>query len=242
MIKKLIYKTFMTAIRPKLFKTRIIDFIALFDYTCTEEIFKEVMRFIAFSKLEGDYLEFGVCEGKSFIAAFRFAQMSRLKLMKFYAFDSFQGLPEITGVDVDRFRQFSEGEYSCSVDEFKKNISKNGVDLNKVKIIPGWYDEVLNEETKKKLPIKKAAVIMIDCDLYKSTVPVLNFITDYVQDGTIILFDDWFCFRGDPNRGEQKAFREWLKKNPSIKAIEYHKYCSHGNSFIIYCPCRHSAP
>jgi hypothetical protein len=102
-----------------------------------------------------------------------------------------------------------------------------------VKAVKGWYDKVLNEETKKKLPLKKAAVVMVDCDLYESTVPVLNFITDYLQEGTVIVFDDWFCYRADPDRGEQKAFREWLKRNPSIKVTEYNRFGVEGNSFIV---------
>ena len=62
----------------------------------------------------------------------------------------------------------------------------------------------------------------------------MDFITDYIQDGTVLIFDDWFCFRGNPNRGEQRAFREWLKRNPSIKVSEFHKYGAEGNSFIVH--------
>ena len=91
----------------------------------------------------------------------------------------------------------------------------------------------LNNETKQKLPIKSAAIVFIDCDLYASTVPVLNFISDYLEDGAILIFDDWFCFKGSPERGEQKAFHEWLKNNPQFKAVEYHKFNWRGNSFII---------
>lgn len=52
--------------------------------------------------------------------------------------------------------------------------------------------------------------------------------------GTIIMLDDWFCFRGNPNKGEQKAFREWLENNPLITATEFHKYCTESISFIIH--------
>ena len=31
-------------------------------------------------------------------------------------------------------------------------------------------------------------------DLYNSTKLVLEFITDLVQDGTILIFDDWFAY------------------------------------------------
>jgi hypothetical protein len=74
---------------------------------------------------------------------------------------------------------------------------------------------------------------MVDCDLYESTVAVLDFITDYLQDGSILIFDAWFCFRANPNRGEHRAFQEWLKKNPQITARQYQKYALYGNSFIV---------
>jgi O-methyltransferase len=205
-----------------------------FTHLPHERVIKTAMDFVSYSNLEGDYLEFGVFQGSHFTTAFRFAQMNHLDFMKFYAFDSFQGLPEITGLDGAAPRQFSKGEFSCDAETFTKNISRHGVDLNKVVIIPGWFDQSLNLETKQKLPIKKAAIVWIDCDFYESTVPVLDFITDYIQDGTLLIFDDWFCFNGNPDYGEQRAFREWLGRNPSIRASEFHKYGWTGNSFILH--------
>ena len=137
-------------------------------------------------------------------------------------------------IDDNQNHRFKKGRFSCTSDKFKKILSKKHVDLTKVHLVPGFYDKTLNEATKKMLQLKKAAVIWIDCDLYSSTVPVLDFITDYAQNGTILVFDDYFCFGGDPNKGEQKAFREWLKRNPSIKVTEFHKIGWHGNSFIIH--------
>ena len=74
---------------------------------------------------------------------------------------------------------------------------------------------------KRKLLPRKAAVIYIDCDLYTSTVHVLDFIQDFLQRGTIIVFDDWNCFFGDPNKGERKAFREFLAKNSGLVFEEF---------------------
>lgn len=33
-----------------------------------------------------------------------------------------------------------------------------------------------------------------------------------LQTGTIVIFDDYWLFRGDKNRGEQKALLEFQKK------------------------------
>lgn len=138
---------------------RYSTFFPIIHYNPREEILNYAMEYVSESKLEGDYLEFGVFEGKSFIAAYHFAQRYHLITMKFYAFDSFKGLPEIQGIDAEEFRHFRKGQYSAGKDKFIKNIFKKEVNLKKVTIIPGWYDEVLNEETKNRLQLEKAAII-----------------------------------------------------------------------------------
>jgi O-methyltransferase len=222
------FKWLKRTTRPSWAKTR--DRLGEAEY---EAVLKNAMCYASGCKVEGDYLEFGVSWGYTFIAAFQNAQRFNLKAMRFYAFDSFEGLPEIQGIDAQGDCEYHQGQYACNVPDFQRRISQEGVDLNRVKLVPGWYDKTLNEKTKRDLQIKKAAVVWVDCDLYESTVPVLDFITDYVQSGTIILFDDWYCFKADPNRGERRAFTEWLARNPTIRAFEYKKFEAAGNSFIL---------
>lgn len=198
-----------------------------------ERVLKNAMSFASGCQVEGDYLEFGVAWGNTFLAAYHNAQRHHLKAMRFYGFDSFQGLPAIRGVDAAGPCEYHEGQFAYNVAELRGRLAREGVDLARVQFIQGWYDQTLNAETKRRLPIRKAAVIWVDCDLYESTVPVLDFITDYVQDGTILCFDDWFCFKGNPQRGEQRAFTEWRARNPRIRAYEYQKFEAAGNSFIL---------
>lgn len=204
---------------------------ALFEMTGREEMLDKAIGFAKANKIDGDYLEFGTYDGTTFISAYHLANYKNHK-MHFYGFDSFEGLPSPDGDD-ENDGQFSEGEYAFSLGRFKKRLRQSGVDLKKVTLTKGWYDKVLNASLRKKLPLKKAAIIWVDCDLYESTVPVLKFITPYLQQGTIIAFDDWFCFKGDYRKGERRAFAEWLKKNPRFKATEYAKFGRHGISFII---------
>lgn len=205
----------------------------LIEYSHRERILKQAMEFVRTNKLEGDYLEFGVYIGGTFIPAYHFSKKILNNTMRFFAFDSFQGLPEPKGIDAE-VKEFEKGEYAFSLDEFKSILKKNQVKFDDVVFVSGWYSETLNEETKRNLNIKKAAIIYIDCDLYESTVPVLDFVTDYLQDGTIIIFDDWFHFKGNPDRGEQRAFSEWLQKHPEIRISEFHKFGGYLNSFIIH--------
>ena len=117
--------------------------------------------------------------------------------------------------------------------DFENNLKKNKINLDKVNIIEGYYEDTLNEQLKKKYNMSKASIIMIDCDLYNSAKLVLEFVTDIVQDGTILIFDDWFAYKGNRMKGEQLAANEWLEKNSKFKLIPFSRYGVYQNSFIV---------
>lgn len=226
---------------------RLINFLSL-----EQGIMFRAANLIAAEKVEGDYIEFGVYTGGSFIEAFNTLQhafgpfqkihgertledikeLTRLwSKIRFFAFDSFQGLPDIEGIDKNG-KDFVKGKYLCSEKKFLKNLSNAGVLMEKVNVVSGWYENTCIKETRDKLSLKKAAIIHIDCDLYTSTKVALKFIEPLLTDGTIIIFDDWFCFKGNPNLGEQKAFWEWQEKIADWIFVEYQKIGPWTNSFI----------
>ena len=203
--------------------------------------------FITWNQIEGDYLEFGVAEGNSFVAAYRAITRERNQHAsmgyegseyrrwleskpRFFAFDSFEGLPAGPG---ERHVDYFPGSYKCSEDRFKANLKKQAVDLRQVVTVPGFYDKTLNPETKERLGLRRAAMVMIDCDLYESTVPVLDFLTSLVGQGTILIFHDWFRFRGSPEHGEQRACREWLARNPQLELLEHWREGPQAVSFLV---------
>ena len=158
-------------------------------------------------QLRGDYLEFGVYRGSSFTLAARSAAKYGLNTMRYFAFDSFQGLPEAEG------KVFAHGEFACSEQNFTRIITKAGVPIGKVVKVKGFYNESLTNDVKAKYKLDRATVVHIDCDLYSSTKDVLAFIEGIVQAGTIIIFDDWSVFRNEDRPedfGEPKAFNEWV--------------------------------
>ena len=81
--------------------------------------------------------------------------------------------------------------------------------------------------------MEKAALVMIDCDLYQSTVPVLGFLADLLQDGTVVLFDDWFCFGESEDNGEPRAFREFLAEHPEWSAEPFVRFPAYGQGFVM---------
>ena len=50
---------------------------------------------------------------------------------------------------------------------------------------------------------------------------VLDWVTDLLVQGSVVVFDDWFYNQGRKDLGEQKAFYEWLGRNPQLELNEY---------------------
>jgi O-methyltransferase len=184
----------------------------------------------------GDYLEFGTFRGRSLTAFFRAAENHNVTDMRFFGFDSFEGLPETPTcrprTPASRPGAFVAGNYKCSQEELRGILTENCLDMTRVTLIPGFYSDSLTELQKAELPIEAAGIVNIDCDIYESTVHVLSFITGYLRTGTLLLFDDWLAY-AHPFRGEAKACHEWLLDNPQIQLTEYFKYTETGVAFIV---------
>jgi hypothetical protein len=190
------------------------------------------LQFSVYNNVPGDYLEFGVYTGSSFAHAWRYyttfvagyRERNRLEgedclKRRFFACDSFEGLPPAEQSQLPMHWR-GEGAMSFSQATFVANIQQAGVNTDDVEIIPGFYDRSLTDEARTKHSLTAAAIIHVDCDLYESTVPVLEFIRPLVVDGTTIVFDDWFYYKGHPAKGERGAFEAWLAKNPELIASE----------------------
>lgn len=209
---------------PIIYQTRVADG---FIYE-NGNMINMAFGYCANNKIRGDYAEFGVFKGHTTIEAWKAAQRHGLNDMKFWLFDSFEGLPEVAGSDTGG--PFETGEFSFGRKEYEQNLRRNKVDFNRLNIVSGFFDKTLSGlETGRSF-----SVVWIDCDLYESTVPVLEWLTDKLVDGAVICFDDWFTFSGRPDKGEQKAVAEWLEKNPAISLMPYRDFHWAGKSFLFH--------
>jgi hypothetical protein len=136
---------------------------------------------------------------------------------------------------VDKGGPFQRGEFSAPRSEFEATLRRHRIPMSRVSITEGFFDETLKPENRElsALDIDRATVAFIDCDLYESTVPVLDFLSAVLVDGAVLIFDDWFNFRARPDRGQQRATHEWLESNPSIRLVQYRDFHWAGRSFIV---------
>jgi O-methyltransferase len=167
--------------------------------------------------LNGYYFEFGCHKARTMRLAWD--TFNSLYDWTYVAFDSFEGLPEMDAAD--SMPIWKKGDLKTSEETFVEAVVSHGMPRSKLKIVKGFYNESLTPELRDQLLPQKAAVVYIDCDLYSSTVSALNFAKDFLQKGTIVVFDDWFCFYGDPTKGERRAFHEFCERNPELVFEDY---------------------
>lgn len=195
---------------------------------------EEMGDYLVGAQVPGDYCEFGVYKGDTFQYAARLLEPA-LPHMRYFAFDSFEGLPQPSGLDcVDGYSSnFHKGEFAVSLEDVRRRVALAGADMSKVVFVQGWFDQTLTNETAVGLGLDKVAAAWIDCDLYESTVPILDFLTPRLSVGSILLFDDWRVFRNLPEFGEQRATREWLEQNPGLELRELFSFGHHGLAWTV---------
>ena len=128
----------------------------------------------------------------------------------YFLFDSFEGLPLCTEEDglgasdwqkdVDSPTYFS----NCGADiSFAERAMAMSGAPNK-QIIKGWYSDTLpNFDFKEKI-----AILRLDSDWYNSTMDCLNNLYKKVNQGGIIIVDDYYIWPGCT-----RAIHEYLFKN-----------------------------
>ncbi len=112
-----------------------------------------------------------------------------------------------------------------------------GVPEDKVVIVSGSYEVSLGEEkdkTRELLGPTKAALVHIDCDVEVPAKLALDFVTPYLQQGTLLLFDEYDLNGADNKKGERAALRAWLNEHPEFDVEPYRCYHTAARSFIVH--------
>ncbi len=134
-----------------------------------------------------NYLEFGVSDGHSFLW---WVKHNQHQASRFYGFDTFEGLPEDWG-------GFKKGAMST-------NSSIPSIDDNRAVFYKGLFQETL-PVFLQMLDKNSRKVIMMDADLYTSTLYALTSLAPKLQKGDLILFDQF-----NVPRHEFLAFQDFI--------------------------------
>lgn len=183
--------------------------------------------------LLGDaYLEFGVFQGRSLLAACRTLDSLGADGVRMVAFDSFAGVPQPG--EHDKAGPLQGGMFACGLEDVKRRLTANGADPARIEFVEGYYKSSLTDALQAGLKIGSVGVILVDCDFYESTRDVLRFVRPWLRAGTIILMDDWNFSGKSPDFGQRRAFGEFLASG--VQAEEWFAYSWHGLAFEVTAP------
>jgi O-methyltransferase len=179
---------------------------------CSINAIKILRRFDPDQAL-GDYLEFGVSRGTSLACMYRALEHEGLFNVRLFGFDSFRGFPPEAAT-----QGWTPGNAWSTLSATRRYLVHNGVDMRRVTLIKGWFKDTLTAETRDRLGIVKASLIMIDCDIYSASRDALLFSGPMIRDEAVIFFDDWGGRADRGKIGQKEAFEEFLAEFPLLAA------------------------
>jgi hypothetical protein len=197
-------------------------------------MFRRVFDFVKDNRIVGDYHEYGCHRCRTFRMALTEARLHNMDNMKFWAFDSFEGLPDPTSdTSVEIWKR---GALTTSEAEFTRLVQEHGIYADRVHPVKGFYSESLTTALRRRFMDgqDRIAFVNVDCDLYESAVPVFEFIDPLMQEGTVIYIDDLFAgHRGSPSRGVARAFLEYQRKT-RWRFLRHLDVGWWGRTYIVY--------
>ncbi len=148
------------------------DFVSKWDYNKRYILYQNV-----FNKEQLgcaiNYLEFGVADGYSFKW---WLKQNSNPASRFYGFDTFTGLPE-------DFGPYKKGT-------FNNNNKVPDIDDSRGEFFQGLFQQTLPEFIRT-FNASTRMVLMLDADLYSSTLFTLATLAPYLKNGDIIFFDEF---------------------------------------------------
>jgi len=170
------------------------------DFKGRHQLYRYVLSRAA-KEDDGLFLEFGVYKGDSIN---RLADIR--PNVRWYGFDSFEGLPEAWTLGAKKGAFSVEGV----IPPVRKNVT----------LIRGVFEQTLPGFVAENRD-KRVTFVHVDCDLYSATKTIFKYLGDLLQPGCIIVFDEYFNYP-DWEEGEYKAFSQFVEDTGrTFKYIAY---------------------
>jgi O-methyltransferase len=141
------------------------------------------------SGVPGDLIETGVWRGGACIFMRGVLRAYGVIDRTIWVADSFEGMPatDTRTYPADRADTFGQWQkIAVSLADVQENFRRYDLLDDQVAFVQGWFKDSLPEG-----PVKKVAVLRLDCDLYSSTTDVLDALYDRVSIGGHLIVDDY---------------------------------------------------
>lgn len=141
----------------------------------------------------GDLIETGVWRGGATIFMRAALEAFRDRERAVWVADSFQGLPK---PDPSRTSDVGDAlwqypQLAISLEEVKRNFARYGMLDDRVRFLPGWF-----EDTLPSAPIDSLSILRLDGDMYDSTMVALESLYPKLAPGGYVIIDDYGAIVG----------------------------------------------
>jgi len=193
--------------------------------------------------LPGSIVDLGVYRGCS---TFTWAKLCEIFCptdvrKKVYAFDTFEGFPDITQADgnINETEDVRKGGYfggrsiekDLAIAQEAMNFDRHIRHLNRIEFVKGDVVQTIPEFVKSKGNGFRIALLNLDVDLYEPTKIALEYFVPLMVKGGVIILDEYAV---DTFGGESHAVDEYFMKTfgkkPCIQKFPWH---SNPSGFII---------
>jgi hypothetical protein len=159
----------------------------------------------AAKNMKGDFVECGVWRGgAAMIIAHTLIELG-VTNKKIYLYDTFEGMDEPTDKDTHvanknltarslwlKNKKANHNEWCyASFDEVKKNMESTKYPKNNIVYIKGKVEDTIPDTVPRLI-----SVLRLDTDLYESTKHELEYLYPKVENGGVIIFDDYGTWGG----------------------------------------------
>jgi hypothetical protein len=193
-----------------------------YSTTNTIENTKHYTQHILDNKVPGILIECGVAKGSQ-LGAMQDVLTSNNETRWIYGFDSFRGIPLASvndtvqpGIGPNPYKSYtnvsellvSSGVTVCSKDSVRKNLNfwTNNKSDNII-LVEGWFQNTLIYYKEVVQKLGGISLLRLDGDLYESTKICLETLFPLLNNGGILIIDDWQL------HGCKKAFQEYFVFN-----------------------------
>lgn len=195
------------------------------------KMYQECASLLRLQGKEGVIFEFGVGSGMTAALISMAIKNNFKKIVPLFLFDTFEGMPQ-PEKDDENF-QWVAGSWAFTQVQVLNKLKSHGISKGVINFFKGDYAVSTKSNSAIEALSNKALIVHIDCDYKSSAALALDYVRPALQEGSIILCDDYFCYSGNPTLGEAGALFEWAEKK-SIKLRPWKPYSIHGQSFIVY--------
>jgi len=202
---------------------------------------KMVFWHLAVDEVPGCYVEFGVASGNSIRSAEiaeRRCHSASLGIRRMHrtlhGFDTFSEFSSTNSDDVHP--AWSGGKFTSSQQAVQRRFKK---ETSRIKLHALDLMEATDASGDPLIPVdhyisdEVAAICLFDMDLGEPTFRALEWIEPKLRSGSMLIFDEFLAFGGDPARGESGALARFLARHPDVSLRQFGQYGDGGVAFQI---------